>query len=196
MLFRSALCKFNFASTKYEYEILSAQTISYDDYWTNKLNTAQKQSGEDLMKLNNEFGQLIAFNIERFIQNCNYRPEFIASHGHTIFHQPKKKFTFQIGAGAVIAAKTQIPTICDFRSIDIALQGQGAPLVPVGDELLFNSYDSCLNLGGFANISFKKNNERIAYDICPINIALNYFSNKLGFAYDKNGDIEIGRAHV
>jgi len=113
----------------------------------------------------------------------------ISSHGHTIFHQPSNGITYQIGNGANITAKTGITTISDFRTLDVALNGQGAPLVPIGDELLFPDYDYCLNLGGFANISFKQDNKRIAFDICPVNIAINYFTSKyFNLLYDKNGN--------
>jgi anhydro-N-acetylmuramic acid kinase len=115
--------------------------------------------------------------------------DFIASHGHTIFHQPNKKITFQIGDGSAIAAETGLPVVCDFRSLDVALNGQGAPLVPIGDRMLFNDFQYCLNLGGFANISFEKNNKRTAFDICPVNIILNFLSEITGSSFDNKGKI-------
>jgi anhydro-N-acetylmuramic acid kinase len=117
------------------------------------------------------------------------KPDFIASHGHTIFHQPGRKLTSQIGKGSAIAAETRLPVVCDFRSLDVALGGQGAPLVPVGDMLLFSSYTCCLNLGGFANISYDESGRRIAFDICPANIVLNHFASQLHKACDENGDL-------
>ncbi|MEI8136395.1 MAG: anhydro-N-acetylmuramic acid kinase, partial [Bacteroidota bacterium] len=112
------------------------------------------------------------------------------SHGHTVFHQPKLGFSTQIGCGATIAAVTGRTTICDFRSLDVANSGQGAPLVPIGDKLLFGKHEACLNIGGIANISFNdKNGNRIAYDICEANMLLNYLAEKLSQPFDKGGEI-------
>ncbi|MFO7672308.1 MAG: anhydro-N-acetylmuramic acid kinase, partial [Lutibacter sp.] len=122
-------------------------------------------------------------------ENSIKKLNFIASHGHTIFHNPKKKYTFQIGNGPYITSITGIKTICDFRVQDVALGGQGAPLVPIGDELLFSKYDYCLNLGGFSNISFNQNQQRIAFDICPVNIVLNHYVSELHMEYDDKGNI-------
>ena len=115
--------------------------------------------------------------------------DFIASHGHTIFHQPENNYTLQIGCGKTISQTTKITTINDFRSLDVYLNGQGAPLVPIGDLLLFPKHKYCINLGGFANISIKKNEKIIAFDICPANIVLNDICKKIGIGYDCNGDI-------
>jgi anhydro-N-acetylmuramic acid kinase len=129
-------------------------------------------------------------SVKEFIKtNHIHDVEYIASHGHTVFHQPESGFSLQIGSGAVIAATSQIKTICDFRSGDVANLGQGAPLVPIGDKLLFSEYYACLNLGGFSNISYDINNNRIAYDICPANIVLNHFAKYYKQEYDKNGSI-------
>jgi anhydro-N-acetylmuramic acid kinase len=143
------------------------------------------------MELHSEYGRFIGEQTNLFLKETGFTPDLIGSHGHTVFHQPEKHFTFQIGNGADIAASTQINTVADFRTGDVALGGQGAPLVPVGDQLLFSEYKYCLNLGGFANISFEKNKQRIAFDICPENFILNYFSEKQGFAFDRDG--ELGR---
>ena len=114
--------------------------------------------------------------------------DLIASHGHTVFHQPQKKFTLQIGDGRAIKILNKIPVVYDFRSQDVLMGGNGAPLVPIGDELLFSDFDACLNIGGFSNISFKKEGKRIAFDICPVNIVLNKFAQDLGKNYDEKGD--------
>jgi anhydro-N-acetylmuramic acid kinase len=69
------------------------------------------------------------------------------------------------------------------------MAGQGAPLVPIGDKILFGDFDFCLNLGGFANISYEKNNIRIAHDICPVNIVLNSLTRSIGKEFDFNGEM-------
>jgi anhydro-N-acetylmuramic acid kinase len=115
--------------------------------------------------------------------------DFIASHGHTVFHQPEKQFTLQVGCGAEIARITGCVVISDFRTQDVAMGGQGAPLVPIGDALLFSDFSYCLNLGGFANISFEKNGVRKAFDLCPVNSVLNFYANQIGFDFDDKGQL-------
>lgn len=174
---------------KWEFEILSAKTISYSNDWKSWLSNSPTLTGEKLIELHTNYGRFLGNETLQFIQKIGFQPDLIASHGHTVFHQPDLGFTFQIGNGADIAAITGITTVSDFRKGDVALGGQGAPLVPIGDKLLFSGFDFCLNLGGFANISFEKNEERIAFDICPVNIVLNSFAAKQGFEYDKGGDL-------
>lgn len=176
---------------KWNFIVHFSKTISYSQEWKEKLKNAPALSGEKLMELHAEYGRFIGTETSRFIQKTGFIPDLIASHGHTVFHQPEKHFTFQVGNGADIAAVSQITTVADFRTGDVALGGQGAPLVPVGDQLLFSGFEYCLNLGGFANISFEKNKQRIAFDICPVNFVLNYFAEKQGFAFDQDG--ELGR---
>lgn len=184
-----ALCEFEQHSGLYKYKILKAKTIAYDKTWKGALENACTLGAEKYFRLHHNYGKYIAEEINKFIGAHDLHPTAIASHGHTIFHQPNLGFTTQIGCGATIAALTKTTTVCDFRSLDVANGGQGAPLVPVGDQLLFADYDSCLNLGGIANISYKKNNNYKAFDICFANMALNYLAEKLGKAYDENGDL-------
>jgi len=174
---------------KWDFEILKSTTIDYDNYWVEKLSHAPILNGFDLIKLSKDFGAYIGTCVNNFLIDVSVPIHFIASHGHTVFHQPDKGITLQIGDGQEIATKTKITTICDFRSKDVALGGQGAPLVPIGDRFLFSDYDCCINIGGFANISFDSNDTRIAYDICPANIVLNHLSVLMGHKFDKNGEI-------
>ncbi len=172
----------------YSFEILQTDTIEYSEKWKNNLQQAFGFSGEDLTRIDVNYGKYLSGVIMDFIKkNRLQNIDFIASHGHTIFHNPEAHYTLQIGDGSVIAAETGFRVICDFRRQDLALGGQGAPLVPIGDRLLFSEYDFCLNLGGFSNISFEKNGKRIAFDICPVNIVLNHFTRKIGKEYDDRG---------
>ncbi len=171
----------------WQYEILSATTMPYHDEWIQKLQRAPMLNALDFVALHKEYGKYLGEQSAHFLQSKNLKADYIASHGHTIFHQPKRGITCQIGDGSALAAAAGISTIFDFRSLDVALGGQGAPLVPIGDRLLFSEYGSCLNLGGFANISYEQNGKRMAFDVCPCNIVLNALSQTAGQAYDKDG---------
>lgn len=181
------ICYVRFDDDNY-FEILQAETINYSSDWRTKLAEAYKYSAMDLCQLDVEFGYFLGKQVKEFIQRNNIQQvDFVSSHGQTIFHQPQKLFTLQIGNGAAIASRCHQKVVCDFRTQDVVLGGQGAPLVPIGDELLFSHFDACLNLGGFSNISMNRNGIRIAFDICPINIVLNHYSKQLGKEYDVNG---------
>ncbi len=174
---------------EFSYEIETAHTFKYPEEWVEKLSNAHLLPSLHLLQLHEEYGEFIGKKITEFIQQKNiWNVDFVASHGHTIFHEPRHKITFQLGHGAAIFYTSQCKTICDFRSEDVIKGGQGAPLVPVGDELLFNEYDACLNLGGFANISFRENGKRVAFDICPVNYPLNFYARQLGKDFDENGN--------
>ncbi len=183
-----AYCEFTNSST-WKYNILFAETVSYSHDWLTILNKLPNGNAETLIECDIKYGKLLADMVNRFIKKHKLSPDIISSHGHTIFHNPSKSYTFQLGNGQAIASSTNITTVSDFRIGDILLNGQGAPLVPIGDELLFNEYDFCVNIGGIANISFNKNGKRLAYDICPANQLLNYLSRTIGKKYDNNGDI-------
>ena len=173
-----------------DFEILHAITIPYTLEWKQLLQNAIHFPEKKLNDLDLVYGKYLGEIINNFIFNFKIKKiDFIASHGHTILHQPENGITLQIGNGQVISDKTKQKIVCDFRTQDIGFGGQGAPLVPIGDELLFRNYDACLNLGGFANVSFKVEKTRVAFDICPVNIVLNYYVNKLGFDYDDKGEI-------
>lgn len=172
----------------WNYRIEKAVTVPYTDDFRQRLSDAPNLSALEYVKLNNDVAAVFAKAVNDWLED-GPRPDFIASHGHTVFHQPEIGLTTQIGNGAVLTAQTKILTVCDFRTKDVALGGQGAPLVPIGDELLFGEYDACLNLGGFSNISYRIDNKRIAYDISPCNMALNVVANRAGLPYDKDGQL-------
>jgi len=184
-----AFCRFEHIEGRWNYQILHAETVPYSSEWKSRLQHLDKQSAGDLAFADSNLGHLMGQMVKDFIDKHRINPDFIASHGQTIFHSPGERWTTQIGKGAAIAAETGIPVVCDFRSTDVALGGQGAPLVPIGDQLLFTEYNYCLNLGGFANISFEQGGKRIAYDICPANMVLNTLSDIAGKPFDENGDL-------
>lgn len=174
----------------WHYQILNAATYSYEPIWQTRLKDSINYCAEDLCELNVSYGFYLGEKVKEFIQKYSLKNiDLISSHGHTVFHQPQKKFTHQIGDGRAIKILNDFPVVYDFRSQDVMMNGNGAPLVPIGDQLLFSEYDACLNIGGFSNISFLKNNNRIAFDISPVNIVLNLFAEKLGKSFDENGDL-------
>ncbi|MEL1247817.1 anhydro-N-acetylmuramic acid kinase [Flavobacterium helocola] len=184
-----AYIKFNH-SENWTFEIFQSETVSYSEEWLNKLKNAIHFSHSELEELNSGYTKLLASIISDFISKHNLTEiDAVCTHGHTILHQPQKGFTLQIGNLPMIRDLVNQPIVCDFRVQDVQLGGQGAPLVPIGDELLFSQYDYCLNLGGFSNVSFNKNGNRIAFDISPVNTVLNFYANELGFPYDDAGNL-------
>ncbi|KMQ64339.1 anhydro-N-acetylmuramic acid kinase [Chryseobacterium angstadtii] len=174
----------------WSFQILKAETIPYSQSWEEKLRNSIHLSSEELLELHSEYGFYLGRKVKEFITHNHLENiDIISSHGHTVFHQPQKKFTLQIGDGRAIKIETGLPVIYDFRSQDVLMGGNGAPLVPIGDELLFSVYDACLNLGGFSNISLKQDGKRIAFDIAPVNIVLNRLAQKFNKNFDENGDL-------
>jgi len=175
---------------KPEYEILYAECIPYENDWRKKLRDSYYHTAAEITALDAEYGRFLGITVRNFAQQYNIIDEvdFVASHGHTVFHRPDLGYNLQIGNGAWLHAVSGLKVICDFRTLDIAFGGQGAPLVPIGDKLLFGEYDYCLNIGGFANISFDDDNGyRTAYDLCPANYCLNRLMRTCGQEYDKDG---------
>lgn len=172
----------------WKYHIVKAESVDYPEDLRQRLATAQTMSALEYARLHSDYGLYLGDQVRDFIARNALRVNLVASHGQTIFHQPSVRFTGQIGSGAGIAAVTGIDTVCDFRTTDVALGGQGAPLVPIGDAVLFGDYDYCLNLGGFSNISYAEGGKRLAYDISPVNYVLNAYAGKLGMAYDRDGE--------
>lgn len=231
-----AACRFREENNQHHFEILHAETVHYSQTEAQTLKSAFHQSGMQLIAMHQQFGKLIGQKVNEFCKQHHIKPDYIASHGHTIFHQPNNQsnffttqenpssanqnpqhpihnsespipnsqsviqnsefrihnsqftgYTFQLGHGAEIAAHSGIKTICDFRTSDVAYGGQGAPLVPIGDELLFSEYEYCLNLGGISNISFNENGKRKAFDIGICNMALNELAQQLNLTFDMDG---------
>lgn len=184
-----AACNFILRNGIWEFTIGHAITYPYTPVWKTRLQKLIYSDARELARAHFDFGKLSGEFANRFHSETGFDPLFIASHGHTVFHNPEKGYSLQIGNGASIATISGKPVVCDFRATDISLGGQGAPLVPIGDQILFHQYDACLNLGGFSNISLSRNGKRIAFDICPVNTILNKLAAELGESFDSNGDI-------
>lgn len=170
------------------WKILACKTIPFSEAWVHNLKTAHLLSGYQLMQLDAELGVFIGHAVKQWIDDDRLQADYIASHGHTIFHDPAAGFTTQIGSGAHITSVTGLDTITNFRSADVAAGGQGAPFAPVADRFLFTGYDGYLNLGGIANISIRTvDGAWKAWDIGPCNQPLNHLAQRLGLAHDDGG---------
>lgn len=181
-------CDFTANANKYSYDVIHSKCIKYNSIWKKKLDDAINLNALELQLLDIALAEKFAEEIKIFIdENKIDKVDLISSHGHTIFHQPENKLSLQIGAGHIIANQCKIDTVCDFRKEDVAKGGQGAPLVPIGDQYLFSIYDYCLNIGGIANVSFQLNDKRIAFDICAANMVFNHYANQKGLEFDKDG---------
>lgn len=181
----------NFSTNgQWNYKVIAAETVPYTYIWEEKLRMLTQLDLEDIQKLDVDYTKLLGEVINDFVERNSIKNlDFVSSHGHTALHQPEKNLTYQIGNLPIIATITNSTLICNFRKQDVELGGQGAPLVPIGDKLLFGEFEYCLNLGGFANLSTERDQERIAYDVCPVNIVLNSLSEQVGKPYDEKGSM-------
>ncbi|MFQ5334784.1 MAG: anhydro-N-acetylmuramic acid kinase [Flavobacteriales bacterium] len=187
-----ACCDLLFDKGSWDFRILHTKTIDYNKSWLERLKNLSVSEHEKLHRTDVAYGNYIGQAVRKFLSDHQIKDvRLIASHGHTVAHRPDVGLTLQIGNGQKIADITDCTVVCDFRKADVALGGQGAPLVPVGDELLFSEYAFCLNLGGFANISFRdRSGIRRALDICPVNLALNLLASEhCNALYDDCGHI-------
>ncbi|REK00376.1 MAG: anhydro-N-acetylmuramic acid kinase [Bacteroidetes bacterium] len=172
---------------QWRHEISAAVTVEYPERIRKMLSGVHLENAVSLAEANVVFGKFCGEKVKEFMDENSFDAEFISSHGHTVFHQPVKGYTCQIGSGEAISAVCRLPVVHDFRTADVVLGGQGAPLVPIGDKLLFGAYESCLNLGGIANISFDEGGKRVAFDVCVCNMVLNHLSKKKNLTFDKGG---------
>ncbi len=181
-----AKVKFSWLNNKWNFELLEGRTSAFPKDLYNSLQNSMNLTGLELATLDIDLGQFIGTEVSKFNLNGI---DAIASHGHTIFHEPKKGLTVQIGSISYIHAITSLPVIGDFRSLDVALGGQGAPLVPLGDEALFSEYDATLNFGGIANITILGKALK-AFDICPLNQVSNFLCQQhFNCEYDESGSL-------
>ena len=183
------ICFVSFKKSNYsKYNIINSKTYSYNEKWIEKLKNSIFLNKQELKKIDIEYGTLISNYLKEFISEFSIdKIDLISSHGHTVFHEPNKGKTLQIGDGKTINKIVKTDVVCDFRTQDVEYKGQGAPLVPIGDLDLFSNYKFCLNLGGFSNVSIKDNNKIKAFDICPVNTVLNHYSKKMGYTFDQDG---------
>ena len=184
-----ALCYFDIHEN-ITYKMPLAKTIAYATYWRSRLLKAVDFSSKELILLDLEYTKYLGDIIKTFITDNNIKDlDAVCSHGHTVLHRPDQGVTLQIGNLEQISKNIQQTVVCDFRVQDLLFGGQGAPLVPLGDRLLFSQYDYCLNLGGFANISKVSSGVSVAYDICPVNVVMNHYAQKLAMPYDSGGEL-------
>jgi anhydro-N-acetylmuramic acid kinase len=186
-----AFVEFQEKGGNWNFEILHSSCKEYDKEWLAKLKNATELSAVDYQLLHTEYGKFLGEKVNEFIDENQlfHKVNLIGSHGHTTFHFPEKKMTHQLGDGAAMAAETRLPVVSDLRSLDVAFGGQGAPIVPIGEKLLFAEYHFFLNIGGIANISVNDENKITAFDICPANRVLNFLDEDKILEYDDGGKI-------
>lgn len=171
------------------YELVAVDQVPYSREWEQKLRDAVHWPAVDLLELDVAYGRWLGEQVNAFTEKYQVDMDLVASHGHTIHHRPERGLTVQVGHGRALADTCGKTVICDFRTRDVLHGGQGAPLVPIGDELLFGSFDYCLNLGGFANVSYRRDGERYAYDLGLANMVLNDLIRPLGQSFDRDGTV-------
>lgn len=184
-----ALCQIDSVDGQVDASVVVAETVPYPHEWTERLSRLERSSAFEYALADVELGHYFGRCVEAFVRRHSVAVDLVASHGHTIFHQPHLGLTTQIGDADAMASECRLPVVSRFRNLDVALGGQGAPLVPIGDQLLFGNHDACLNLGGFSNISFCVSGRRVAFDVSPCNMALNHLSSLLGHPFDRNGQL-------
>lgn len=182
-------CTLQETGGRWSYQINGAACVEFPEEWKQKLHNITTVSAKELLLTHTAFGHWMGEAIRHFIveRDLDHKVHLIGSHGHTVFHEPASRMTFQMGDGAAIAAINRLPVVSDLRNMDVALGGQGAPIVPVGEKILWNDYDYFLNIGGICNITVNKDEQHIAFDVCPANRILDLLSNELGKSYDMNG---------
>jgi anhydro-N-acetylmuramic acid kinase len=183
--------EFNEIGGNWSYEIKAADCYPFNDSWVHNLQHATALSAYDYLLLHTSFGRYVGEEVNKFIDahGLHHQVQLIASHGHTVFHAPQQMMTAQLGEGAVISAVTGINVVSDLRAVDVALGGQGAPIVPMGEKLLFADYPLLLNIGGIANISYRNHEQYIAFDVCAANRVLNMLASLAGKKYDEDGQL-------
>lgn len=191
------LTELNFSNAT-NFKIIYAETVPYSEEWQQRLKHSSRLEPAELNELDQEYTKYLSEVILKFIAKYDIDLlDAICSHGHTVKHRPDRGLTFQIGNLPKLSSLTGVPVVCDFRVQDVELGGQGAPLVPIGDRILFSDYQYCINLGGFANISEEVEGRRIAYDICSVNTVLNHYTRSIGKDFDDEGNLaRTGKVNI
>jgi anhydro-N-acetylmuramic acid kinase len=190
----------------WEFQLIHTACYPYPAEWRQRLAMAPGASALEYQLLHTEYGHYLGQQVLRFIEEhgIQYQVQLICSHGHTALHWPARKMTAQLGDGAALAAVTRINVVSDLRAMDMALGGQGAPIVPIGEQLLLSGYELFLNIGGIANISRHGGSAAagsaaagfgaapgsggfVAFDVCPAGRMLNELAADKGLAYDDGG---------
>ena len=185
-----AYCSIEETGGKWSFVIHQAECIEFDEHWKNTLRQVNSYTAIELLRAHTAFGHWMGAAINLFIERnqLQHKVHLIASHGHTVFHDPQHQMTFQIGDGAAIAAITKLPVVSDLRNMDMALGGQGAPIVPIGEKLFWNEYPYFLNIGGICNITIAHGTQQLGFDVCPANRVLNLLAGELGNEFDQFGE--------
>jgi anhydro-N-acetylmuramic acid kinase len=185
-----ALCQFERSPTQgWTGKILASTSRPFPEPLEDQLRQAPLASGLELLRTETAFLRFTAEAVGQFCRENDARPLLVASHGHTVFHHPADGYTLQIGNGGILSGLLQLPVVSDFRTLDVGLGGQGAPLVPGAEKVLFAHVPACLNLGGICNLSFRSPTGFLGFDVGPCNQLLNQVAAWTGKPYDENGQL-------
>lgn len=186
-----AYCVLEEIGGKWSFEIRTAECIPFSETLHATLSGIATLPARELMRAHTAFGHWMGQEVAAFIERhgLQHKIHLLSSHGHTVFHEPALGMTFQLGDGASLAAETGLPVVSDLRNLDVALGGQGAPIVPIGEKYLWHATKAFLNLGGIANLTVVNEDGYTAFDVCPANRILNLLAAQRGMAYDAGGQL-------
>ncbi|MFM7838798.1 MAG: anhydro-N-acetylmuramic acid kinase, partial [Chitinophagaceae bacterium] len=186
-----ACVDFQQVAGRWIFQVHATACVPYDATWRSRLQSATSLAARDYQLLHVSYGHYLGELVNQFLSQhqLHYQVQLIAAHGHTTFHMPSSRMTHQLGDGAALAASTGINTVTDLRAMDVALGGQGAPIVPIGEKLLWPDYSCFLNLGGICNLSVMTAAGPLAFDVCPANKVLNLLAQLAGVEFDRHGDL-------
>lgn len=184
-----AVVKFYYAknSAVEKFKIRYFNTIPFPAELKERLSEAVDLTIKEFFHLENIFSQWCGLVVKTLPQKIYNEIDKIATHGHTVLHNPEIGLTYQLCNGWELAHAAQKPVLSDFRRNDIAHGGQGAPLAPVAEKYLFPQDKIFMNLGGIVNISVHTAEGIKAYDVSPFNQVLNKLAEVRGRMFDDDG---------